>query len=117
MRFSLVSVLALAAVGLAQDQTAAPTGTSVSQPADTGSMTFLPIPPTGTAPGGTGTQIPGNSTMTSRQTDTESRTVSGPTGTGTGAPGTSSSEAMAPTSGPQAVGFGLGLGALVAALL
>ncbi|EEP81046.1 predicted protein [Uncinocarpus reesii 1704] len=144
MRFSLISsVLALSAVALAQttsgedsqtislDDPVLPSTGSVAVPSetpadpatDTGSASILPVPPTvtistdgpiGTAPGGTGSSsMPGNGTSTF-QTETESRTVSAPTGTAT----TTSSEGFAaPTNGPQAVGLGLGLGALIAAFL
>ncbi|WEW55807.1 hypothetical protein PRK78_001240 [Emydomyces testavorans] len=126
MRFSLVSVLALSAVALGASSSTSgsqQTAITLNDPtvsrsssggpsSETGSMTILPVPTMTGSP--SGTSGPGSNSTATRPTRTDSRTVSGPTGS---RPTTASSAGLAPTNGPQAVGFGLGLGALVAALL
>ncbi|KAI2287457.1 hypothetical protein LOZ03_005937 [Ophidiomyces ophidiicola] len=145
MRYSVVSLFALSAAAVAQNSVSASPPASLSTPifiptdlasslilTDTGSMTILPIPtvtptpsgpsgPVGTAPGGTGSMPGTNSTMTrSTSSSSTSRTVSRPSGTSSSASGTSrpsSSAGLAPTNAPQAIGLGLGFGALIAAFL
>ncbi|KAK2807822.1 hypothetical protein FQN49_008770 [Arthroderma sp. PD_2] len=113
MRFSLVSVLAVATLAMAAPEPTVSGSMSALPVTSSMVMTTAPYPtggsPTGIPGTGTGSSSTHNTTSTVR---TDTRTGSGPSST----PTTTSSEGLAATAGPAIAGV-IGGAAVIAAFL